>query len=102
MLAYHGHDARPANTCAEALAAVCDGAGFAPDVVMLDLRLPDGDGFMLATQLCGVLPAKPVLIAHTGYPGLEEKCRDAGFDHYLLKPTDPVALAALLATCPKL
>lgn len=102
LLAYHGHDARSANTRAEALALVSDGAGFAPDVVMLDLRLPDGDGFSLAVELCGVLPAKPVLIAHTGYPGMEEKCRAAGFDHYLLKPTDPVALATLLTTCPKL
>ena len=102
MLAYHGYDARPATTCAEARTIVTDGPGFAPDVVIIDVRLPDGDGFALAGELCRILRAKPVLIAHTGYPGLEGRCRAAGLDHYLLKPTDPAALAALLATCPKL
>ena len=98
LLALHGHDARAATTCAEARGAV---AGFAPDAVLMDVRLRDGNGFALAAELGRLLPARPVLIALTGLQDQEEKCRAAGFDHYVLKPADPVALAALIATCAK-
>lgn len=101
LLALHGHDARAVHSCAETLAAVGGADPFAPDVVVVDVRLPDGDGFMLAAELCRVLAARPGLIAHTGLPGLEERCRAAGFDHYVLKPADPAALAELVARCAK-
>lgn len=97
LLALHGHDARAATTCAEARAAVSGAAGFAPDAVLMDVRLRDGTGFALAADLCHLLPARPVLIALTGLQDQEEKCRAAGFDHYVLKPAAPAALAALLA-----
>lgn len=95
LLALHGHDARPARSCAEALRAVAE--GFAPGVVLLDLRLPDGDGYALAADLRRLLPAHPVLVAVTGLQGQEERIRAAGFDRYLLKPADPVELVVLLA-----
>jgi CheY-like chemotaxis protein len=101
LLALHGHETRAARTCAEARAAVGGPAPFVPDVVLLDLLLPDGDGIVLATELCHRLPVRPVLIALTGRPGLEEQCRCAGFDHYLLKPADPEALAELIARGPE-
>jgi CheY-like chemotaxis protein len=63
----------------------------------MDVRLPDGDGLSLAAELCRLLSTRPVLIALTGLPGMEEQCRAAGFDTYLLKPADPAALAALVA-----
>ena len=96
MLALHGHDARAATSHAEALAAV-SGTGFAPDAVLLDVRLRDGNGFDLGAELCRRLPARPVLVALTGLQDQEDQCRAAGFDHYVLKPADPAALAALLA-----
>ena len=96
LLALHGHDARAATTCAEARAAV---GGFVADAVLLDLRLRDGDGFALAAELGRLLPARPVLIALTGLQDQEASCRAAGFDHYLIKPADPAALAALIAKC---
>jgi CheY-like chemotaxis protein len=99
LLVLHGLDARAAHSCAEACAAVGGADPFVPDVVILDVRLPDGDGFTLAEELCRVLPARPGLIAHTGLPGLDERCRLAGFEHYLLKPTDPLALAELVKKC---
>ena len=40
-------------------------------------------------------------IARTGLQDQEVKCRAAGFDYYVLKPADPVALAALIARCAK-
>jgi CheY-like chemotaxis protein len=99
LLALHGHDARAAHSCAEARAVVSGSDPFIPDVVVLDMRLPDGDGFALAADLCRLLPARPGLIAHTGLPGLDAQCAAAGFDHCLLKPADPAVLAELVAKC---
>ena len=99
FLGIYGHDTRSAHTCAEALAVVTGDASFVPDVVFLDVRLPDGDGFGLAGELCRLLAARPVLVALTGVAGLDDQCRAAGFDHYLLKPADPQALAAIVAGC---
>jgi CheY-like chemotaxis protein len=97
LLTLLGHDARAARSCAEARAALA-GAAFVPDAILLDLRLPDGDGLALAAELCGLLPARPLLLALTGLPHLDAACRAAGFDHYLLKPADPATLAAILST----
>src|SRR4051794_8150626 len=98
LLTLHGHDARPAHTCAEAVGLVAaPDPGFAPDVVLLDVRLPDGDGFALAGELCRLLARRPLLVAVTGLSGLRERCLEAGFDHHFLKPADPKELAALLA-----
>ncbi|WP_171475348.1 response regulator [Frigoriglobus tundricola] len=97
LLSLLGHDARAARTCAEARTALDQGAGFAPDVVVLDVRLPDGDGFALAAELRRRLERPPVFIALTGLQDQEQKCHAAGFDHYLLKPVEPARLAALLA-----
>lgn len=101
LLALHGHDAHPVQSCAEARAAVSGDAPFVPDVVLLDVRLPDGDGFQLAVELCALLPVRPALIAVTGMSNLAAQCQAAGFDHYLLKPADPAALAALVASYAK-
>jgi len=62
------------------------------DVILIDLNLgdPDIDGFGVLEQLKekGV-PAK--MIALTALVGEEwkQKCKDAGFDHYLPKPIKP-------------
>jgi CheY-like chemotaxis protein len=94
LLALHGHDTRPAHSCAEALR---EAAVFAPDLVLLDVCLPDGDGFALAADLCRALPVRPALVAVTGLSGQAERCLSEGFDHHLLKPAAPGELAALVA-----
>ena len=99
LLALHGHDARAAHSCAEARAVLGGDDPFIPDVVVVDVRLPDGDGFALADELRRALAVRPGLIAHTGLPGLDERCRAAGFDHYLLKPADPAVLVDVVVKC---
>lgn len=57
------------------------------DVVLLDIGLPDIDGFEVAKRLRG--SHNPcILIALSGYgqPEHKHKARQAGFDHYLTKP----------------
>ena len=70
-----------------------------PDVVLLDLGLPQMSGFDVAKKLSESRPRKtPLLIAVTGW-GREEdrrKSREAGIDLHLLKPVDPVALQCIL------
>jgi signal transduction histidine kinase/ActR/RegA family two-component response regulator len=72
----------------------------APDVLLLDIGLPDIDGYQLA-QRFRALPqtAHATLIALTGYGQASDRERSnaAGFDHHLTKPVDVTALLRLLA-----
>jgi CheY-like chemotaxis protein len=94
MIALYGYEARAAHSCREARDLVA--AGFAPDLLLLDVVLNDGDGYALAAELSALLARKPVLVAMTGLPGQEERSRGAGFAHLLFKPADPGELRALL------
>lgn len=71
-----------------------------PDVLLLDIGLPDMDGYELARRIRS-LPrmAEAVLIALTGYGQSEDQAasRAAGFDHHLVKPVDMDKLTGLLA-----
>jgi signal transduction histidine kinase/ActR/RegA family two-component response regulator len=71
----------------------------APDVLLLDIGLPDIDGYQLAQQI-RALPqtAHATLIALTGYGQESDRERSiaAGFDHHLTKPVDVAALLRLL------
>jgi PAS domain S-box-containing protein len=73
-----------------------------PDVCLLDIGLPDMDGYQLARQILAVPGMESAtLIAVTGY-GQEQdrrRTREAGFHHHLVKPVDTGALAALLESC---
>ena len=75
------------------------------DAVILDLYMPDIDGFALARALrqreveTGA-PRVPIL-ALTGDegPATAEACRAAGIDARLIKPADPEAVVAALLRC---
>jgi CheY-like chemotaxis protein len=72
---------------------------FLPQVILLDLSLPEMDGYEVARQLRreAVLAAVKI-VAVTGWSGpeREKKARDAGFDHYLIKPIQLSALKPIL------
>jgi CheY-like chemotaxis protein len=66
-----------------------------PDIVVLDLQLPDVSGLDVARQLRGdVLTAAVPLIALTGraMPNEIAEAHDAGFDAVLVKPCEPAQL----------
>ena len=71
-----------------------------PDILFLDIGLPDMDGYELARRL-RALPetARSLLVAVTGYgqPQDKECARDAGFDHHLVKPAKVVDVLSLLS-----
>nr|WP_229256944.1 ATP-binding protein [Duganella lactea] len=75
----------------------------APELCLLDIGLPDINGYDLARSL-RALPhtARATLVAVTGYGRHEdrEQATAAGFDHYFVKPVDVDALLALIARLP--
>jgi CheY-like chemotaxis protein len=90
----HGHTVRTAYSPAAALAAL---DSFAPDVVLMDLAMPEMDGYKLARKICARLARRPLLVAITGHTELARRSQDEGFDEHFLKPVDPAALMAFLA-----
>jgi DNA-binding response OmpR family regulator len=81
---------------------VSTAAEFVPDVVLLDIGLPDMDGYEVARRLRGH-PAlcRVPLIAITGF-GDElhrSRAKEAGIDHFLVKPVAYPELEDLLADC---
>jgi signal transduction histidine kinase/ActR/RegA family two-component response regulator len=92
-----GHTTFVAHRAGDALAIARQSA---PTFCFLDIGLPDMDGYALARQL-RTLPetAKAVVVAMTGYGQAEDKNRakEAGFDHYFVKPARPADVLKLLA-----
>ncbi len=96
LLKSDGHEAETAYSADTALEAV---ERLRPDIVLLDVGLPQIDGYEIARYLraSNTVPGMR-LIALTGYGREEdrERARTAGFDDHLLKPTDMTALQRLL------
>jgi CheY-like chemotaxis protein len=97
LLNLMGSDVRVAHDGPAALEAM---SSYQPAVVLLDIGMPGMDGYEVARRARRQPGLKDVtLIALTGW-GQEEdrrRCREAGFDHHLVKPVDLEALQALLA-----
>jgi two-component system cell cycle response regulator DivK len=74
---------------ADGLQALAAARNFVPNLVIMDIQLPDVSGLDLIKQIKGdmLLRAIPVL-AVTAYAGKgdEERIRDAGAEGYLAKP----------------
>jgi PAS domain S-box-containing protein len=78
-----------------------------PEVFILDIGLPDIDGYALARRLHAMAeqqPARPhaLYLALTGYGQAHDKVlsKAAGFDRHFVKPVDLEALLAALADAP--
>jgi PAS domain S-box-containing protein len=72
-----------------------------PDVCVLDIGLPEIDGYQLARMLrSDAGTARTLLIALTGYGQEQDRARAmaAGFDHHLVKPVDSATLLDLIAS----
>jgi CheY-like chemotaxis protein len=75
-------------------------ADFAPDVVIIDIGLPEIDGYEVARRLRAGPSTRDVrLIALTGYGQQEDKQKavEAGFDQHLTKPVDAGTLEQAIA-----
>jgi CheY-like chemotaxis protein len=64
----------------------------APDVIVMSIVLKGVSGFQVCRRLRRMHElSSSYIIALTGmrYPGIEDMCKDQGFDEYMLKPVSP-------------
>ena len=97
LLMYQGHHTQVAYSAKQALTCV---EAFRPDVGLLDIGLPEMNGYELAKQLRAISRLNGMrLIALTGYGQAEDlqRSRGAGFDAHLVKPVDLAKLERALA-----
>ena len=89
-----------AATVADAVARLPAGR---PDAVLVDLRLPDGDGFEVIRAAKALTPP-PVIVVLTSYayPQLEARGLAAGADWFLDKSTQFLRVPEILTSLPRL
>jgi CheY-like chemotaxis protein len=100
LLSGEGHEVRGVQRAAEVRDAIVD---FAPDVVLLDIGMPQMTGYQVARTVREHYgSARPALVAVTGHAGSVDKrlAQLAGFDHHVAKPYEPTQLLSLLAMLP--
>jgi two-component system CheB/CheR fusion protein len=100
LLRMFGHTAVLAANGLAILQAV---AAYPPDVVLLDIGLPDVDGYAVARRLreqqqqtgCRMLV---IAVTGHGHPTDWQRSWDAGLPLHLVKPVDPGLLGSILAS----
>jgi len=101
LLSLKGYEVR---TASDGVEAVETAAVFLPDIVFLDIGMPNLNGYEAARMIREQPGGKHILlIALTGW-GKEEdrrRCKAAGFDVHLTKPMNYEALLQLLAASPE-
>lgn len=93
LLEARGHEVRAAETGAAGLDAV---AADRPDLVLMDLHLPDASGEEVLAQLRANPTTRDLrVVAVTAFAmvGDRERVLAAGFDDYMTKPLDPATFA---------
>ena len=92
LLRTHQNDVRTVHDGPTALETA---RAFQPDIIFLDIGLPGMDGYEVARRIRDDKAIQqPLLVALTGYGREEDRQRaaQAGFDHFLVKPTPPKVL----------
>lgn len=83
-------------TASDAISAVAQARKCNPDVILIDINLPGGDGFIVAERLQTLLQtsATPLIfITASKQPGLKERAKELGAVAFLEKPFDATQLA---------
>jgi len=91
-----GHEVVVAHGGFDALAAL---ERFHPSVAVIDIGMPEMDGYELAARIRKHAGAQPYLLALTGYGQATDRDRGAaaGFDRHLVKPVDLAHLLRVIA-----
>jgi signal transduction histidine kinase/CheY-like chemotaxis protein len=71
------------------------------DLVLMDIQMPEMDGFETSKEIRRRWPKGPMIVALTAYAleGDREKCLGAGMDGYVAKPVKMNELADALSKC---
>ncbi|MEA3181834.1 MAG: hypothetical protein QOI59_5357, partial [Gammaproteobacteria bacterium] len=100
VLELDGHVTKTGYSAQDALELA---VSFEPDVMLLDIGLPEMDGYEVARRVRAFgRPADIKLIALTGYGQGDDlrRAQEAGFDDHLVKPVDFETLSRSLAGLP--
>lgn len=99
LMELYGHKCRVAYDGKKALELL---SAYEPQVALIDISMPDINGYDLAGEFRRRATHHMILCALTGWgeQGQEQKAIDAGFDHYLLKPADIDELLRIIDTLP--
>jgi CheY-like chemotaxis protein len=84
--------------------ALCEAEAFAPEIVLLDIGMPDIAGYEVCRRIRGLRSGGAMtVVAVTGWGQEEDRRRSAmaGFDQHLVKPVSPDALVQLVRDAPK-
>jgi DNA-binding response OmpR family regulator len=95
LLKTHGLDAYMATSGEEGLQMI---KKVSPDVVILDLIMPDMDGWQVCIQVRSFSTVPILILSALDSPGLVAKALDGGADDYLVKPVPSGVLIAHLNT----
>lgn len=98
LLGLHGHIAIVAYGGKQGIQVAID---FGPDVVLLDLGMPEVDGFAVALALRQMKALRqPALIAYTAWNDSEirQRTHAGGFDQHIAKPAKFEAILAMVGT----
>jgi DNA-binding response OmpR family regulator len=82
------YDGYQVDTVATASAALSRVRAFAPDLILLDLTLPDGDGLKICPQLRGVGKVPIIILSARGQKLDKIRGLKLGADDYITKPID--------------
>jgi PAS domain S-box-containing protein len=90
-----GHEVQQASTGAAGIEAA---ARRPPEVVLVDIGLPDIDGYEVGRRIREALKGRVSVIALTGYAQPRDRARSAqaGFDAHLVKPVTAAALVDVI------
>ena len=100
LVKLQGHEVR---TAYDGLEAVTAAEAFSPSLVLLDIGLPNLNGYEAARRIRQQPGGKAMrLVALTGWGQEEDKrrSREAGFDLHVTKPLEPALLERLLGSPP--
>jgi CheY-like chemotaxis protein len=84
--------------------AVTQAAEFRPDLIFMDLGMPQVDGYEAARRIraqSGAGDCRPKIIALTGWGQASDRQRasEAGMDGHLVKPADPREVREVISLC---
>ena len=95
-LAQQGFDTKTADSGRQGLAVARSDH---PDLIVLDLRLPDTDGFTICEELADSIETcniPIIILSGMARPDIIRRSRSAGCHYFVRKPYDPNALLVLI------
>jgi CheY-like chemotaxis protein len=93
VLREHGYEPLLARAGADGLRIAMEEE---PDLILLDIRMPEMDGYEVAAQLkrVGLAGTKVVALTASAMVGDRERIAEAGFHGYIQKPIEPETFIA--------